>query len=102
MKHIKGNVTAWITKYGSESSNFEKDKPESYAYTNGEQDMTKVGWTRVGDAEITLLLRDDREIVANMVSTLKAEKQRLQADTQVALNKIDERIQSLLALTAQV
>lgn len=60
------------------------------------------GWTRVGKAQITVTFDDDDEIIGNMVDALKAQKQKVQADAQVEINRIEERIQSLLALPASV
>lgn len=59
-------------------------------------------WVRICSAEITVTFDDDKNITDSIIKSLKAERQKLQADTQAALNKIDERIQSLLALPAPV
>jgi len=64
--------------------------------TNGSAD----GYVKLGTAQITVTFDDDDKIVDNMVVALKAQKQKVQADAQVEINRLDERIQSLLALPA--
>lgn len=44
---------------------------------------------------------DEESAVKQVVSNLKSEKKRIQADTQMKLNEIDDRINSLMAITYQ-
>lgn len=67
------------------------------SYSNA--DMTGYdGWARFGRAkvEVTLFPRD--VIVENKVESLKAEIQKKRAETQKEVEKLEERIQQLLAL----
>jgi len=52
--------------------------------------------TATGTATIKELEEKDQQLAA--VEQLRLKKQKLQADTEIALEKIDERIQSLLAI----
>jgi hypothetical protein len=61
--------------------------------------MSSHGWTYVGNAKITLELLEDDAILNSKISTLKAQKQKVQADAFVQANEIDEEIQKLLSIT---
>lgn len=104
MRTITGTITAFLTDTHKDltPAMLIAAKPETALSSISFYHRDIPGWTKIGTAEITVTFDDDDEIIGNMVESLKAEKQKLQADTQVAINKIDERIQSLLALPAPV
>lgn len=66
-------------------------------------DMSEYGYVTLGTHEITLDVPQisQTDLVLKQVDVLKTEKQRLQAETQVKLNALDEKIQKLLAITYQ-
>lgn len=74
------------TKYG--------DSKEVLAFAN---DMTEFGYTYLGDVTVTVPV-PQVDVRQRMVESLREEKKKLLAETQVKINAIDERIQSLLAL----
>lgn len=60
--------------------------------------MENIGWTRVGIARIVVEIVDEQRIVANKVTSLRAEKVKVVADATAKATEIERRIQSLLAL----
>ena len=62
-------------------------------------DMRNMGWTLVGEADITVHVVDEQELVANKVDALRAEKSKTLADAQMKATEIDSKIQKLLAIT---
>lgn len=67
--------------------------------TYSPSDMTSYGWTRVGDAEVTITLAPHEEQVAQAVRTLQMQLQAERAESQQRQNAILERISKLQALT---
>lgn len=70
------------------------DVTEILAFAN---DMSEFGYTYLGDVTVTVPV-PQVDVRQRMVESLREEKQRLLAETQVKVNQIDERIQSLLAI----
>lgn len=104
MRTITGTAVAYVTDDRYTPASLLK-QPTDEAVQNlayYDDDCSIAGWNRVGTAQITVTFDDDDEIIGNMVDALKAQKQKVQADAQVEINRIDERIQSLLALPASV
>ena len=62
-------------------------------------DMTQYGWVEIGSAQVSLTIKGNDEIVSGQVEALKAQKRKVIADAEVAANEIEQRIQSLLAIT---
>ena len=98
MRTITGEMTAWISEYSASNKAFDKLAVSSYSIIEQSYDMAIEGWTRAGTARLSIDLVDDDEITTNMVAALKAQKQVILAKSQMEVNRIDERIQSLLAL----
>ena len=73
--------------YGSETV-YEKDSFSGYAL---------IGVCE--SAEFAMF--DPAEVVRNQIDALEAEKKKELADSQIRINAIDEKIQSLLAITHQ-
>lgn len=61
-------------------------------------DWAAMGYTRVGDAEITITLVDTDTLVQNKVESLRAEQKRVIADAQLKSTQIESQIQKLLAI----
>ena len=61
-------------------------------------DINLPDWTECGTADITVTLFDDDRVKENIITNLKAEKQKILADAHVAATRIEDRIQSLLAI----
>jgi hypothetical protein len=101
-RRIKGQATVWLT--GTSSWDVEKlnttDKPGDFFYTKTDNDMSDMGWMKVGTAEIDVLLTTDRaSIVNNQVATLKRQAQKIRAEAEVKASEIENEIKNLLAIT---
>ena len=90
----------WITpEYLQELiANGDSDRAVA-ALSYSSADMTGCdGWTRFGRAKVEVVLFPRNVIVENKVESLKAEIQKKRAETQKEVEKLEERIQQLLAL----
>lgn len=107
MKTITGTLNAFVTEYRQESY---ASKLQSVKSGNGDandlidvisfsdMDMSGKGWTKIGTAEITVTFDDDDTVRDNLVSGLKAKKAEILATAQDEATRIEEKIQSLLAI----
>lgn len=102
---IVGEVNVWSTgdwitpEYLQEMiANGESDRAVAMlSYSNA--DMTGYdGWAHFGRAKVEVVLFPRNVIVENKVESLKAEIQKKRAETQKEVEKLEERIQQLLAL----
>jgi hypothetical protein len=78
--------------------NLSDPKNEPYfLYTNS--DMTKHGYTQIGTGEInhTFFTRD--EIQNNAIDSLKAQVQKVKAEAEKEVTKLNDKINQLLAIT---
>ncbi len=95
MKTVTGTMGAWLTDYRATKSADPSDI-ENLSFTP--YDMADEGWVKVGEAEITVTMRDKNEIIDEQVSVLKEAKRRIQAESVARVTQIDAQIQSLLAI----
>jgi hypothetical protein len=99
---ITGTTGVWLTQYSSIGP---KELAESdgerlvNGFQYGSHDMTGSGWTRIGEAQVHITLKSTDEILLSKVDALKAQKTKLQAETQEEITRIDEQIQNLLAIS---
>lgn len=68
--------------------------------TTYHSDMSQHGWIQVGEAEITITLKSDDEMVNSQIATLRVKKAEVQAEALKKLEEYEHRIQQLLALPA--
>ena len=61
-------------------------------------DMSTHGWTRVGDATITVDLVDERQLVDNKIAALRKEAISIRADATAKVTRIEGKINQLLAI----
>lgn len=57
------------------------------------------GYTQVGTAEVEITLFEDGTINGNAIEMLRKQRNKELAESQMRINKIDEAIQNLLAIT---
>jgi hypothetical protein len=98
---IKTITTAWI-------SNSCPLSPEQILNPTGEillkataftdTDMSAVGWVKIGTATVEFDLISRNEMIDNKVVALQAEMQIVKADAQVKVQKLEDQLQSLLAI----
>lgn len=105
---ISGRAIALVSKY----TNFDTGKPdetEAHAFVFvGEESVNEQGelggywaencYVMAGTAEITVTLLDSKSMTVGAVKSLRAEKSRILAEAQREATRIEERIQSLLAI----
>lgn len=107
MKTITGNINAFVTEYKGESyaraiqalkagKGRVDDVIDQLSFSHLE--MSNHGWTKIGTAEITITFDDDDTVRENLVASLKAQKAEVLATAQAEATRIEERIQSLLAI----
>ena len=99
---ITTTTTAWIGSNCSLS-------PEQILNPVGDQllraavfidlDMTNCGYTKIGTATVEFDLIDRNEMIDNKVAALRAELQGVKAEAQVKVQRLEDQLQSLLAIT---
>jgi len=94
-------VTAWVTERCRLSpEQILNPKCEQLvheaAFTN--LDMSGHGYTKIGVATIELDLIDRNEMIKNKADALRAELQGVKAEAQVKVQKLEDQLQSLLAI----
>ena len=100
MKKIIGATKAWLPEYSRLSpEDMQGDKAvESLAFCSA--DMRTSGWTYVGEATITVdMLLTPNELVASKIETLKTQQAKVRVEAQEKLNRLEDLIQNLLAIT---
>lgn len=101
MKTITATVPAWITNQWTTLDSLSKCSAErvvsdiAFYKPNG---SAPDGWVKVGMAEVTVTFDAREQVVSNQVAMLRAAKQKVQADAELALNQLEGQIQSLLCL----
>lgn len=104
-KQAKGTVNVWLPSgaYTKPSDLHKLDDERLVAsvfFQNA--DMSSVGWTRVGTAEISITLNDCKTVTANQVAILQSQLKEMRAEHQQAQNRLTKRINSLLAIENEV
>ena len=98
---MKAITIAWLSSTSSMS-------PEQILNDSGDElasqvmlsnlDMSTHGYTKVGTASIEFDLIDRNEMIENKVVALQAEMQTIKAEAQVKVQKLEDQLQSLLAI----
>jgi delta-aminolevulinic acid dehydratase/porphobilinogen synthase len=97
----KTTTTVWLIAHSSLS-------PNQVITATGEQlvanvcltalDMAKHGYTMIGAATIEFDLIGPSEMIDNKIVALRAELQTVKADAQVKVQKLEDQLNSLLAI----
>lgn len=75
----------------------EQKAVSSLAYTNA--NMSDSNWVRVGTAQVKVTLDTRDSVLVRQVASLRAKQTALRAETEQECTRIEQRIQSLLAIT---
>lgn len=103
MKTITGITKAWITGDYYGPAEIARDGPKAVAHLGySDNDMSSHGWTCIGEAEITLRMVSDDEIISNKVTALRKEIQTVRADAEAKATQLERKVQELLAITNEV
>jgi len=100
---VTGKLKAWLPDHASHRDmealrgNDGDRIADVLAYTK--HDMKSIGYTLIGEAEITVHIVDEQAIVENKVESLRAEKQKVLAEATNNATEIERQIQTLLAIT---
>ena len=104
MKQAKGTVNVWLPYTYTKPSDLHKFDDErlvaSVCFQNA--DMSSIGWTRVGTAEVSIRLEDCKTCTANQVAILQSQLKEMRAEHQQAQNRLTKQIQELLAIDNEV
>lgn len=107
MKTIAGTLNAYVTEHNQEpyalaiqalKDGGRNEKSVIDLLALSPFDMTAHGWTKIGTAEIAVTFDDDDTVRENLVASLKAKKAEVLATAQAEATRIEERIQSILAI----
>ena len=98
---IKGTVKAWFTSrtlLGPQD--LAERPPERVLSSLGfyDKDMTGAGWSLVGDADITIRLIPQEQMIDSKVDSLKKELEKVRADATARETEITAQINTLLAI----
>jgi hypothetical protein len=98
---MKVTATAWLSKHSYLSAEqlltaTGKQLVEDISFT--ELDMSTQGYTKVGTATIEFDLIDRKAMIDNKIVSLRAELQGVKAQAQVKVQKLEDQLQSLLAI----
>ena len=98
---MKVTITAWLSKHSRLSPEqiltaTSEQLVDSTSFTN--LDMSSQGYTKIGVATIEFDLIDRNEMIDNKVIALRAELQGVKAEAQVKVQRLEEQLQSLLAI----
>lgn len=97
-----GTLNAFLTEYasiGPEDLHPGNDAMVIRGLSFASSDMAGTSWSKVGTAEVTVTLVSNDEIVANKVDALRKQQQTVRAEAEAKSQRIEEQIQSLLAIT---
>ena len=100
MKKIIGATKAWLPEHSHLSpEDMQGDKVvQELAFCTA--DMRTSGWTYVGEATITVdMVLSPSELIASKIETLKTQQAKVRVEAQEKLNRLEDMIQNLLAIT---
>ena len=100
---ITGTTKAWLCNdiYGPDDIKREGSKcVDRLGYSD--QDMSRHGWTLIGEADITLRLVSDDTMVGNKVAALREEIKAVRANAEAKATALESKVQQLLAITNEV
>lgn len=99
MATVSTTITAWLTNHGMASPG-EILKGKGIEYLGfSKNDMRHAGWTKVGEATITVELNDEREMVSNKIDSLREEAKAVRAEATAKVTRIESQINDLLAIS---
>ena len=101
-KQVTGRLNIWADSYSGVGPEQLRNPPADLAQKvqlyRTEWDMSKDGYTKIGEAEVVLHLYDTQSVVANQVESLKAQIDKERADSEAKVTALNRRINDLLAL----
>jgi hypothetical protein len=96
-------MNVWMTKYDSPSTLKNPDQNVALGACHlirKEINMgSSAGYTLIGEATVEIKLFEDKEVLSNLVVALQSEIKQVKAECHLKVKNIEEKIQSLLAIT---
>ena len=100
MKKIIGASKVWLTEYSLLSPEDMQSAKAIEALTFCTADMRASGWTYVGEAIISVdMVLSPSELIASKIETLKSQQAKVRVEAQEKCNRLEDKIQNLLAIT---
>lgn len=97
MKTITGKCIAHLSEYCGPEVLDRDDAVSRISYFS--IDMTKRGYTVIGEAVITVHIEDEDQILLNKIDALENSIVAIQAEAEKNITRVREKIQSLQAIT---
>ena len=104
---LTGHSIAWVTSASDmirlDASTDDNETINVMAFSNVESMGSAPNqWIRIGVAEITVEIVDEKQMVVNTVAALRTEQQSVRAEAEKRATDIDRQINELLAITNEV
>lgn len=98
-----GTLNAFITNPWTTLATLaqEENPLNRLGYTSSEM-QTAENWIKIGTAEITVTLFDEKKLVAGMVESIDTQIQSTYAEAELKIKKLKQQKQELLAITMDV
>jgi len=100
MNNVTGTFKAWLPEHSYLKPEDLHTEKAIDAMVFSLCDMRDSGWTYVGNAtiKVNLVLTPD-QLIASKIETLKAQQTKVRAEAQEQLNRLEDMIQNLLAIS---
>lgn len=95
---ITATVDAWMPSYRGPEDLQGDPRRAINSLAFAECDMSDMGWTRIGTADVALHIVDENQLIENKVESLRAEQTKTRADAQAKVTELERQIQQLLAI----
>lgn len=100
MTEVTGTMKAWLPEYSPLRPD-QLHSPESLEHlVFSRHNMRDSGWTYIGDATIVVdVILKPEELIASKIETLKAQQNKVRAEAQEQVNRLEAMVQNLLAIS---
>lgn len=95
----KVTIKAWLPSYANPAVLQQGPLQIVRSVCFTDLDMSTAGFVCVGEADVTLRLHSRETTVMNAVEILRKQQEKVKANAQCEITQLEERIQSLLAIT---
>jgi hypothetical protein len=100
-RKITGTLFVSLSEYSDPERLKDKDDAKALlALTFSQCDLSSSGYSKAGTATVTVTLDDEKQLIENKADSLRAEIKKVRAESQNAITKLTEKLNSLLAIAA--
>jgi hypothetical protein len=100
--NLQGKLYAYISDLKYFDMKKLKEGDISQVTFSTHENMTNVGWTRLGELDVSFDVVSDNEIVKNAVEALRAKQAAIRAEATNECTKIDSLVNQLLCIENSV